>query len=647
MLESRLGRTTKLKHIIDTGTAPPIRQYPRRVPPADREVVKELLDQMKRNDVIQPSSSAWASPIVLAKKKDGGVRFCVDFRRMNEVTRKDAYPLPRIDDTLETLSQPQLFSTLDLASGYWQVELAEESREKTAFSTTEGLYEFKVMPFGLCNAPATFQRLMDLVLSGLQWSNCLVYIDDIMIMGKTFQEHLKNMEQVFARSFDLLRNLLSSSPILIYPDFTKPFILDTDANFNYELTIVPYNGFTEPRNRKDKLPDGWKKCSSLNLKSSIVRACMRHTNADALSRLPFTQCGLAKEQGEEEDVLPVAALQISGLNKEEIRKMQAQNEWKLLIEARKSNIQPSLKEQEGKSIEFRRLCQIWDQLLLVPAGLRKRVLEETHDGLCGGHLGEEKTFQKLKLFALLARLLEFGQRLCKTCAAFGQPQDPAPKKQGSLQSIVVGSPMQMVACYSRHPWASSPTPSGNKTLFESAFLLLQDTNLRKACLAYHTSVQSTTGYSPFFLMLGREARLPIDIGHEQPTSEVPAHQQYGHYRQGAVREALETLDWFPTVFIANSRMSPIQLKTCPTDIRLPARRNGRPESPPAPPPTSAGFTLELVPEEDAVPGPAVTMEREEEPDPGAAPARRYLDSVRTPPVLIRDEFSEEGSVCNK
>ena len=194
-----MGRTTKLKHIIDTGTAPPIRQYPRRVPPADREVVKELLDQMKRNDDIQPSSSAWASPIVLAKKRDGGVRFCVDFRRMNEITRKDAYPLPRIDDTLETLSQPQLFSTLDLASGYWQVELAEESREKTAFSTTEGLYEFKVMPFELCNAPATFQRLMDLVLSGLQWSNCLVYIDDIMIKGKTFQEHLKNMEQVFAR----------------------------------------------------------------------------------------------------------------------------------------------------------------------------------------------------------------------------------------------------------------------------------------------------------------------------------------------------------------------------------------------------------------------------------------------------------------
>ena len=105
----RLGCATKLKHSIDTGTVPPIRQHQQRVPPAHRDVIKELLDQMKQNDVIQPSSSAWASPIVLAKKKNGGVRFCVDFRRANEVTRKDVYPLPCIDDTLETLSQSQLF----------------------------------------------------------------------------------------------------------------------------------------------------------------------------------------------------------------------------------------------------------------------------------------------------------------------------------------------------------------------------------------------------------------------------------------------------------------------------------------------------------------------------------------------------------
>ena len=137
-------------------------------------------------DVIQPSVSPWASSIVLVQKKGGSTRFCVDYRKVNAVTRKDAYPLPRIDDALDTLAGSKPFSTLDLISGYWQVEMNSDDQEKTAFCTLDGLFEFKVMPFGLCNAPATFQRLMDIVLTGLQWSSCLVYLDDVIVLVRNF-----------------------------------------------------------------------------------------------------------------------------------------------------------------------------------------------------------------------------------------------------------------------------------------------------------------------------------------------------------------------------------------------------------------------------------------------------------------------------
>ena len=123
----------------------------------------------------------------------------MDYRKLNRIPRKDAHPLPRINDTLDTLGNSKWFSTLDLISGYWQVELDPEDQEKTAFCTSEGHYEFKVLPFGLCNAPATFQRLMDLVLAGLQWSSCLVYLDDVLILGRSFRKHLQNIQAVFER----------------------------------------------------------------------------------------------------------------------------------------------------------------------------------------------------------------------------------------------------------------------------------------------------------------------------------------------------------------------------------------------------------------------------------------------------------------
>ena len=197
--ESELGHTSLVTHSINTGDHPPIKQQPRRIPFCHKEKVSQLVNDMLEKKVIQPSSSAWASPIVLVPKKDGTQRFCVDYRRVNAVTKKDVYPLPRIDDILDTLSGTKYFSTLDLYSGYWQIQLDPETREKSAFTTHSGLYEFTRMPFGLCNAPATFQRLLQTVLAGLEGKFCFVYIDDILVCSKSFEEHLQHLQQIFER----------------------------------------------------------------------------------------------------------------------------------------------------------------------------------------------------------------------------------------------------------------------------------------------------------------------------------------------------------------------------------------------------------------------------------------------------------------
>ncbi|GFT65334.1 hypothetical protein TNCV_1559771 [Trichonephila clavipes] len=135
----------------------------------------------------------------LIRKKNVSTRFCVDYRRLNDVTKKEIYPLPRIDDTLDTLASNTWFSILDLKSGYWQVELHPDDKEKTAFTTGQRLWQFKVMHFGLCNAPATFERLMETVLGGLSYEDCLVYLDDIIIVGNSFDKHLKNIRRVLQK----------------------------------------------------------------------------------------------------------------------------------------------------------------------------------------------------------------------------------------------------------------------------------------------------------------------------------------------------------------------------------------------------------------------------------------------------------------
>ena len=195
----KLGNTPVVEHKIHT-RGPPIRQPYRRQNPEVRWQEQEQLKEMLEQEIVRPSCSPWAFPVVMVKKKDGTLRLWIDFRKLNDVTVKDAHPLPCTDDTLEALKGAKIFSTLDLKSRYWQVPIREEHKSKTAFRTSSGqLFEFKRLPFGLCNAPATFNRLMDNVLSGLSWEVCLYYSDDIIVFSKGWEEHLQHSWMVLSR----------------------------------------------------------------------------------------------------------------------------------------------------------------------------------------------------------------------------------------------------------------------------------------------------------------------------------------------------------------------------------------------------------------------------------------------------------------
>lgn len=197
--EFDLGNFTAVEHRIDTSDARPIKQRMRRTPMGFAAEEEAHLQKMLKAGVIKPSCSEWASAPVLVRKKDGGVRWCVDYRALNAVTVKDVYPLPLIEDCMDMLAGHKWFSKLDANSAYWQIRVKPEDRKKTAVITKYGLYEFVRMAFGLCNAPATYARAMNLVLHGLNWNTVLSFLDDLMALGKDFSHHLRNLRDVFER----------------------------------------------------------------------------------------------------------------------------------------------------------------------------------------------------------------------------------------------------------------------------------------------------------------------------------------------------------------------------------------------------------------------------------------------------------------
>ena len=197
--DAELPGTNVVEHEIHVTCDNPIKQQQYRVPVTHRQELGEKLDALLDAGIISPSNSPWASPLVLVKKSDGTIRPCVDLRKVNEVTVGDSYPLPRVDEAMEFLSGAKYLTTLDLHSGFHQVPVQEESKKYTAFITSRGLFHYNFMPFGLKNAPATFSRLMQFVLSGLHFQSCILYLDDILVASPTWEDHLKHLEEVFQR----------------------------------------------------------------------------------------------------------------------------------------------------------------------------------------------------------------------------------------------------------------------------------------------------------------------------------------------------------------------------------------------------------------------------------------------------------------
>ncbi|CAF1539454.1 unnamed protein product [Adineta ricciae] len=186
-----------LEHAIDTGQHRPVYTPPYRRSPKDHDLLTEQTRKLSNQAIIEPSTSPWCSPVVLVKKKDGSTRFCVDYRKLNDITVKDSFPLPRIDDIFDQLSQSIYFTKLDFKNGYFQIPLAPSDRPKTAFSTRDAHYQFTVLPQGVKNGPPTFQRIVNQILGSARWKFCLAYIDDILIFSRTLDDHIIHLNEVF------------------------------------------------------------------------------------------------------------------------------------------------------------------------------------------------------------------------------------------------------------------------------------------------------------------------------------------------------------------------------------------------------------------------------------------------------------------
>ena len=204
------SKTNLIKHDVDVGDSAPIKQHPYRVSPMKKELLDKEVQYMLKNDIIEEMQSNWSSPCILVPKHDSGFRFCTDFRKVNDKTKSDSFPIPRIADCIDQIGNAKFVSTFDMLKVYWQVPLTQRAREISAFVTPSGLYQYKVMPFGMKNAPATFQRMVNKLVRDID--GCEGYIDDVVIFSDNWSDHIRQIERFFQimREAKLTINLMKS-----------------------------------------------------------------------------------------------------------------------------------------------------------------------------------------------------------------------------------------------------------------------------------------------------------------------------------------------------------------------------------------------------------------------------------------------------
>ena len=294
LFDGKLGITSVASHRIDTGDAYPIKTNRILSSPAEMAEIDRQLDEMLRDDVIEPSSSPWASPVVLVRKADSSWRFAIDYRRVNDVTNKDASPLPLQIEFIDRLAGNQYFTTLDLKSGYWQIPVDSRDRPKTAVITHRGLFQFKRMPFGLCNAPATFQRCMQQVLGKLMYNGVVCYLDDILIYSRDLSSHLQLLDEVFGRLANAgFRLNLKKSKFLQTETRFLGHIVSRNGIRVDEAKVTAISNFPKPMNAASL-------SRFLGMASYLRRFVPHHAHLTA-TLSPLTTLGNAKDCNENKD----------------------------------------------------------------------------------------------------------------------------------------------------------------------------------------------------------------------------------------------------------------------------------------------------------------------------------------------------------